>query len=212
MHTKTQLAPLTEEERQFAEKYHPEIYRYLKSRRLDPEEWYDVVILRYLLSVKKWFQRPELHRWKFTTIVRQAMRSAIGNHYEKEKHRIPTISLEEIVPWTDEVSYKDTITAENLDYINYGEEEMNISYNVKLPERKYFGACRPKPDDQVALEVFLGAKSQRNMAISYDTEEEAKRRLSALQHYRRTRKLQEKIEIYRVELTVYVVKNKGGKK
>ena len=50
------------------------------------------------------------------------------------------------------------------------------------------------------------------MSIGYDSTEEAKKRTSALQAYKRKWKLQEEIDIYRIDSTVYVVKNKGGKK
>ncbi len=53
MHGKTRYTPLTVEERQFAEDNHQIVFKYLRSRKLDPDEYYDVVIFRYLLSVKK---------------------------------------------------------------------------------------------------------------------------------------------------------------
>ena len=44
--------PLTEEEKQFAEKHHDLMYRYMKIHELDPEEWYDILIIPYLNAVK----------------------------------------------------------------------------------------------------------------------------------------------------------------
>ena len=133
---RTQYSPLTPEERLFAEQNHYLVDQFLYWNRLQWDDWYDVVIFRYLLSVKKWLQRADLHKYKFSTIVRQDLRSAVGYEREKQSREIQTISLEEIIPGTDGVTYMDTITADNLDYINYGEEDMDISYNVKLPPKE----------------------------------------------------------------------------
>ena len=209
---RTQYSPLTPEERLFAEQNHYLVDQFLYWNRLQWDDWYDVVICRYVLSVKKWLQRADLHKYKFSTIVRQDLRSAVGYEREKQSREIQTISLEEIIPGTDGVTYMDTITADNLDYINYGEEDMDISYNVKLPPKGIRGGMKPKGDDVIALENFISAKSHKNMSIGYDSTEEAKKRTSALQAYKRKWKLQEEIDIYRIDSTVYVVKNKGGKK
>jgi len=207
---RTQYSPLTPEERQFAECNHYLVEKFLHWNRLQRDDWYDVVIFRYLLSVKKWMQRADLHKYKFSTIVNNDLRSAVGHERERQAREIQTISLEEIIPGTDGVTYMDTVTADNLDYINYGEEDMKISYNTELPERRSWKGSA-KSDDMIALEGFLKARKHKNMCIGYDTLEEAKKRCSAIQAYRRTHKLQEKIDVYRVESNVYVVKIEGGK-
>lgn len=202
MHARTQYTPLTVEEQRFAEENHQVIFQYLRSRKLDPEEWYDVVILRYLLSVKKWFQRPELHSWRFSTIARQDMRSAIGSHLKKEARRIQTVSLDEAIPGFEGMTYMDTVTADNLHYINYGEEDMNISYNVKIPER----ARKNKSDEAKALENFLEMKDMKNMCIEYADADEAKKTASNFYNYRKKHGQQELYEVFRVKQSVYVVK------
>lgn len=203
MHERTQYTPLTEEERRFAEENHQVVFWYLQSRKLDPEEWYDIVILRYLLSVKKWFHRPELHRWKFVTIARQDMRSAIGNHLAKEARRIQTVSLYENIPGYEGATYMDIITADNLDYINYGEDEMNISYNVKIPD-KNTGA---KSDEAKALDSFLEMRDMRNMCIECADADEAKKIIARLRSYRKHKKQQDLYEMFRIKQSVYVVKS-----
>lgn len=45
--------PLTEEERRFAEVHHDLIYRYMNLHKLNPEEWYDILIMAHLLSYRK---------------------------------------------------------------------------------------------------------------------------------------------------------------
>lgn len=45
--------PLTDEEQKFATDNHYLVFKYLRLRKLPPDEWYDVVIFRYLRSVKR---------------------------------------------------------------------------------------------------------------------------------------------------------------
>ena len=104
----------------------------------------------------------------------------------------------------------DTITEENLKFVIYMEEDMNISYNVMVPERKRWNGGK-KSDEVAAIETFLSGK-MKNMRIEYDTTEEAKRRLSTLQCYRRKNNLKEVLDIFREEKDIYVVKIKEVKK
>lgn len=105
---------LPEEQVFAAENFHL-IREYLNIRKLPYDEWFDVVIFRYLLSVKRWFAIPELHEHKFKTIAFYAMRSAIGHEYEKQKRRVKTISLCEIIPGTT-LTYEDTIADPKADF------------------------------------------------------------------------------------------------
>lgn len=209
----TQYTPLTPEEQVFAEKHHYLVGAFMKSRKLPQDEWYDVIIFRYLLSVKKWFQRPELHCYKFSTISWKAMGSAVHNEREKQKRRIRTVSLDEVIPGTEDLTLMDTITYENLQYLHTGEENMNISYNVKIPEKARQYSPRKKSDEVIALESFLVSKMKN---ICFDYEEEgvsvAKNKAKTLQYYRRKNGLQEKIDIFRADDKVYVVRKEQKKK
>ena len=81
------MEPLTEQERQFAEEHHEIVYKYLRCRRLRPEEYYDVVIFRYLRAVHRYLNEPGLRKYKFDTIARGAMRSALYNHFRGERRQ-----------------------------------------------------------------------------------------------------------------------------
>ena len=208
---RTQYAPLTSEEQEFAAENHYIVEQFLRQRRLPASEWYDIVIFRYLLSVKKWFATPDLHRWTFPTIAKQDMRSAVSNEYGRRKRQIRTISLDSIVPGTEDLRIIDIVTEDNLKFIAYMEEEdMNISYDVIVPEKKR-KCIGKKSDEVIALESFLATKKMKNMRIEYDTEEEAKKKLPNLQSYRRTKGLKEQIEIFRVEANIYIVRLEKGK-
>lgn len=60
--------PLTLEESRFASEHISIVYRYLRQQGLNSDEWFDVVIFRYLLSVKRYFALPELQKLKFITV------------------------------------------------------------------------------------------------------------------------------------------------
>ena len=114
--------PLTSEEQEFAVRHHYLIAEYLRARHLPMNEWYDVVIFRYLRSVKRWHRELDLHYYTFKTIAFQAMRSAIGGELAKQRRRIQTVSLDEPIPGTEGLTYGDIATYDNLDYINYKEK------------------------------------------------------------------------------------------
>ena len=108
--------PLTVEEQQFATDNHYLVYKYLRLRKLPPDDWYDVVIFRYLRSVKRWFAYPELHEHNFEIVAFYAMRSAVGHEMDKQKRRIQTVSLDDPIPGTEGLTYADMVNYNNARY------------------------------------------------------------------------------------------------
>lgn len=88
------ISPLTAEEKKFAESHHQLVFSFLHQRRLNADEYYDVVIFRYLRSVKRYLTIESLQKYAFSTIAFSAMRSAVGN-YQSSLRRKQTISLDE---------------------------------------------------------------------------------------------------------------------
>ena len=112
------LRPLSTEAQEMARQNIQTITRFLSHHRLS-DDWYDVVVFRYLLTVQNWMERPGLHRYAFSTIAWRAMSSAVSNERRKRQRRIQTVSLDAPVPDTDGVTIGDTITADNLCYVPY---------------------------------------------------------------------------------------------
>lgn len=103
--------PLNDEERRFAEIHHNIAYSYLVTNRLSYTDWYDVVILGYLKAVKKWFAKPEIHKYTFCTIAYRTMDTSVWNERQKQK-RSPeyrAASLDDVIPETDGVTYGDIL-------------------------------------------------------------------------------------------------------
>lgn len=116
---RTTLKPLTPEEQAVAERNYWIVHRFLQSQKLSQDEWFDVVVFRYLLTVERWFRQPKLYRYEFSTIAWSAMRSAVGHEREKQRRRIKTVSLSDPVPGADGLTWGDIITENNLDYVTY---------------------------------------------------------------------------------------------
>ena len=95
-----QLSPLSPAELAVAEQNFSLVFRFLRSQRLPVDDWFDVVIFRYLLTVKNWFSRPDLYKYEFSTIAWRAMASAVHNERQKQSRRIQTISLDDPIPGT----------------------------------------------------------------------------------------------------------------
>lgn len=73
--------PLTEEERAFAEEHHNLIYGYIRSHQLDIEEWYDILVIPYLNSVKKYFTYEKLQKYSFSLICYRTLDNARSNYF-----------------------------------------------------------------------------------------------------------------------------------
>ena len=93
------LTPLTPEEQQFAADNHDCLQWAIRKQCLD-RELTDIAALGYVHAVKKWFARPDLHKWSFRTIVNQTIRSHIYNERSKQATRIQTVSLDAEIPGT----------------------------------------------------------------------------------------------------------------
>lgn len=95
---KKQPLTLTPEESAFAAEHHSLIYRYLSSKDLSEDEYYDVVVFGYLRGVQKHFRRKDLQQYAFTTLAWRAMNSCYNNHVKsllRPKNGAQVLSLDE---------------------------------------------------------------------------------------------------------------------
>lgn len=77
--------PLVEEEKVFAsdpDNYN-QLFKFMRVNQLDQEEWYDILIIPYLNSVKKYCSRPELHIYPFSAILKKKLSRAVYEEYRK---------------------------------------------------------------------------------------------------------------------------------
>ena len=105
--------PLTPEEAKFATDNINIVWWYLDSQGLDRNEWFDVVIFRYMLSVKRYLNLPELRQYRFVNVACKAMQSAIGGEYAKRERRPVEVSMNSVVPGTDDLTFEDILADAN---------------------------------------------------------------------------------------------------
>ena len=92
------LRPLTPWERDMAEEHHSLVLRFLQVHRLPMEDYYDVVIFRYLLAVENWSRRTSTIPCGFPAIAWAAMSIALTKEQERQRRIPQAVSLEEILP------------------------------------------------------------------------------------------------------------------
>ena len=92
------LRPLTPWERDMAEEHHSLVLRFLQVHGLPMEDYYDVVIFRYLLAVENWSRRTSTIPGGFPAIAWAAMSIALTKEQERQRRIPQAVSLEEILP------------------------------------------------------------------------------------------------------------------
>lgn len=88
--------PLTPEQGTFAAENHGLVLKFLNENHLPEDEYYDVVIFGYLNAVKKFFYRPDMCQYSFSTIAWKEMRGALSNHHRtqgRKKRNADVISI-----------------------------------------------------------------------------------------------------------------------
>lgn len=77
------LRPLTPWERDMAEEHHSLVLRFLQVHGLSMEDYYDVVIFRYLLAVEKWSRQTLPMPGGFPAAAWAAMSTALAKRLEE---------------------------------------------------------------------------------------------------------------------------------
>lgn len=86
MENKEQLRPLTKVERKFSEENYHLIMEFMKKSKLDAEEFFDIVVFDYLLSVEKYLNNPQLQaKCSFEAVSYMYMKRAVFVHFRKQK-------------------------------------------------------------------------------------------------------------------------------
>lgn len=81
------IRPLTDEERAFAadEGNYSYLFFYMRKMRLDPEEWYDILIIPYLDAVKKYHEYESARQYAFSTVLKNKLYSALTAELKQRK-------------------------------------------------------------------------------------------------------------------------------
>lgn len=110
------LYPFTEEENQFAEAHLFLVDKFLRRKRLSPDDYYDIVIFGYLEAVQKQYRDPiESEKQNFPAFAEICMRNAIGEDWKyrnREMRRGNPLSLDQLPACAenDDFSFYDVIS------------------------------------------------------------------------------------------------------
>jgi len=82
---------------------------------------------------------------------------------------------------------------------------MEINYNIALPEKKIRNGGNRSKESSAMLNL-VNDNNMKNMSLSYDNETDAKRKAATLKAFAKKRKINDKVEIYRIDNIIYVKK------
>lgn len=199
------LTPLTPEEQQFAADNHDCLKWAIRKQRLD-RELTDIAAIGYIHAVKKWFARPDLHKWSFRTIVNQTIRSYVCSERRKQTRTIQTVSLDAEIPGTDGLTYGDIITTDNIRYQHREEKQVEIKFDERIPE------AAKQRISSVAVEVLLEflSSDHKTMTMTFIDKKEAASKAGTMRSWKKKNE-GTNFEVYRLDNTVYVEKIQKGK-
>lgn len=139
------LHPLTEEQKAFAEINHNLVYQFLRRKNYSIEEYYNVVILDYVMACQMYMEREDLQeKYDFPIIAYMRMNSAISNHFKARncQCRKPEQGMESLEQLRDsESGTGKEPAADNLDTLEkiiQAEQDEHFIENILLllPERQ----------------------------------------------------------------------------
>lgn len=194
------LTPLTPEEQQFAADNHDCLQWAVRKQCLD-RELTDIAALGYIHAVKKWFARPDLHKWSFRTIVNQTIRSHISSERRKQETRIQTVSLDAEIPGTDGLTYGDIITTDNIRYQRREEKQVEIKFDERIPE------AAKQRISSAAVEVLLEflSSDHKTMAMTFIDKKEAASKAGTMRSWKK-KNARTDFNVYRLGETIYIEK------
>ena len=207
------LTTLTEEEQQYAAEQYEVLNWCIRKLRVSDDDT-GLAALGFLQAVKKWIARPELHRHSFRTIALWSIRPQIQAERKRENRQIKTVNLESVIPGTDDFTYGDTITYDNMNYLYRKESNvaLDIKYDVKIPEvAKLFR----QPSVEAELVINFIGSSHKTMHLAYNDLELARKAGNSIRSYIKRSKIDD-VKVYKSGEDIYLekvsVKKQGGKK
>ena len=141
MGNKQYIRPLSPEERKYASDNYHLITEFLKRSKLDAEEFFDVVVFEFLLSVEIYLNNTELQkRCNFEEVSYMHMKRAVYRHFREQKTMKRSsaagadISFEEIEDYVGESVY----SMSNEESLEYRETVQRIEVLLTEEQRKIF--------------------------------------------------------------------------
>lgn len=145
------LHPLTEEQKAFAEINHNLVYQFLRQKNYSVEEYYNVVILDYIMACQMYLEREDLQeKYDFPIIAYMRMNSAISNYFKAKNCQCRK-------------SAHGTVSIEQLSDPNIGTEKELASDNLDVLER----IIRSEQDEQFMENLLLLLPERQGKIVLY---------------------------------------------
>ena len=109
---------LTERQRLFATEHHNVLEEFLRTRGLDYDDYYDVVVFKFLKAVKQYDEIERLRRQTFEDIAVSLMQMAVDNHrraLKAERENVFVLSLDYMPKNRDGLLFSERIADETTD-------------------------------------------------------------------------------------------------
>ena len=133
------IRPLTKEQRRFAEENHHLVFTFLNQKDLPESAFYDVVIFGYLKAVQEYCEVQALHRFKFSTLAFQRMRSSLSNYYKclsRPKRNAPVVSFSELIGDEGGLYWEEVISRQDELFQRLEAEMCLHALTARLPRRE----------------------------------------------------------------------------
>ena len=109
---------LTERQRLFATEHHNVLEEFLLSRGLDFDDYYDVVVFKFLKAVKQYDEIERLRKQAFEDVAVSLMQMAVDNHrraLKAQRDNVYMLSLDYKPKTRDGVLFSERIADETTD-------------------------------------------------------------------------------------------------
>lgn len=134
------MTKLTQQQREFAEKNHDEVYKFLGIRHLPVEEYYDVVIMGYLEAVQDYDTKLDLQKtYSFVTIAKVKMKAKLYSYWtykNRLKRKADIYSLDVSLNDTDSIQLHTVLCDPLQDTENEVEKKLICEDVLKCMDRK----------------------------------------------------------------------------
>lgn len=145
------LHPLTDEQKAFAEINHNLVYQFLHRKNYSIEEYYNVVVLDYVMACQMYLEREDLQeKYAFPVIAYMRMNSAISNYFKAKNCQCRK-------------SAHGTVSIEQLSDPNIGTEKELASDNLDVLER----IIRSEQDEQFMENLLLLLPERQGKIVLY---------------------------------------------
>jgi RNA polymerase sigma-70 factor (ECF subfamily) len=139
---------LTPAEQQYASENYNLVNTFLLRKHLDENEYFDVVIFGYIRAVQQYLNKPELSKFKFSTIAWRKMNDCLISHYrymKRAKRSACVVSLEDGI-----LTYQPS--APDYGMLDFETEQILLELASKLSKQQ-MNAVRMKFDGYSVREI-----------------------------------------------------------